>query len=163
MILLWRVQISLRQKLVLASVLCLSVVLIIISIIKVAAVNTINGQIDSSWGIFWLQAEASVAVIVVSLAVFRSLFVPDTSKPSDEPKGSPITTRSRNSFTKLWAQRKPRDDLPTLPLANFSGARTSIHGNQFARNDSSGSENVMSPMRGPGIRVTHHISTRQVR
>ena len=162
-ILLWRVRISIRQKLALASVLCVSVILIVISIIKVAAVNTIPGQVDTTWGLFWQQAEASIAVIVVSLAVFRSLFVPESAKASDEPKGSPITTRTRHSFTKMWRQKKPQDDLPAVPLATFSGARTSIRGNQFVRNDSSGSENVMLPMEGPGIRVTHHISTHQVR
>ncbi|KAL9117085.1 MAG: hypothetical protein Q9187_006382 [Circinaria calcarea] len=146
--------------------------LIVISIIKVAAVNTIGKQVDTTWGIFWLQAEASIAVMVVSLAVFRSLFVPDTSRVSDEPKGSPITTRTRNSFNKLWRTRKPQDSLtqdslpqdglPSVPLATFSGARTSIRGNQSGRNNSSGSENGMVPMEGPGIRVTHHISTSQV-
>ncbi|KAL8850272.1 MAG: hypothetical protein Q9221_004782 [Calogaya cf. arnoldii] len=64
--LLWRVRIDLRRKLALGTMLCLSVFTIITVIVKISGGNTNNGQIDSSWVIFWLHMEAAVAVMVNS-------------------------------------------------------------------------------------------------
>lgn len=48
-ILLWNIQISIRQKLVLCGILCLSVVMIIMAIIRVSTGKSSNGQLDSAW------------------------------------------------------------------------------------------------------------------
>ena len=59
-LLLWGVQISLHRKLALGTILCLSVFTMIICIIRISGGNTVNGQIDTAWVIFWLQVEASL-------------------------------------------------------------------------------------------------------
>lgn len=49
--------------------------MIIIAIIKVSTGTLADGQVDSPWVFFWFHAEASVAVIVVSIIAFRANFV----------------------------------------------------------------------------------------
>lgn len=118
-ILLWRVKIALRKKLALASVLCLSIFLIIISIIKVAAAHTIGTQVDATWVIFWLQAEAAVAVIAVSITMFRSLFLADGSR--NKPQYKPRPSQPPASYRKLWTRRDTSQvDSLTVPLATYS-------------------------------------------
>lgn len=156
--LLWRVKIALHKKLALGFLLCLSVFLIIICIIKVAAVHTIGSQVDTTWGVFWHQAEAAVAVIAVSLAMFRSLFVADGSKnlPQHKPRSPPLPT----SYKKLRTKKTPPQiDLPTLPSATFS--RGTMIASQ-AR-EPRGSEDVDLPMQSTGILVTQDFSSKVVR
>lgn len=122
-ILLWRVKIALRKKLAIGSVLCLSIFLIIISIIKVVAVHTIGTQVDTTWGIFWVQAEAAVAVIAVSITIFRSFFAADGSK--NRPQQNPRLPRSATFYRKLGTQRTTSQiDLPAIPTTAFSCGTT---------------------------------------
>ena len=159
-LLLWRVQIRLRKKLALGSLLCLSIFLVIISIIKVAAGDFINGQIDTTWAVFWLQAEASVAVIVSSITIFRSLFVPDESKASNEPKISQPTS------TDTWKSNQFYKYLPAMPSPMFTGTRTSIRKSSWPERASLRrsrvSNDLVLPLEGSGIVVTHDISMQHV-
>ena len=160
MLLLWRVQIRLSKKLALGSLLCLSVFLIIISIIKVAAGDFINGQVDTTWAIFWLQAEASVAVIVSSITIFRSLFVPDEPKPSNEPKKSQATSNDTRRTSQLYKY------FPTVPSPMFTGTRTSIRKSSWTERNtfrrSGVSDDLVLPLEGSGIVVTHDVSLEHV-
>ena len=65
-----------RRKIALGAVLCLSIFMIIVSLVKVASVYTLGTHlIDLPWVQYWGEVEACVAVIMVSLSAFRSLFV----------------------------------------------------------------------------------------
>ncbi|MCJ1261250.1 hypothetical protein MMC22_001114, partial [Lobaria immixta] len=151
-ILLWRVKIALRKKLALASVLCLSIFLIIISIIKVAAAHTIGTQVDATWVIFWLQAEAAVAVIAVSITMFRSLFLADGSR--NKPQYKPRPSQPPASYRKLWTRRDTSQvDSLTVPLATYS-LGTAIS----PRVEAHGSQDMALPMQDTNILVTRDFS-----
>ncbi|KAL8671750.1 MAG: hypothetical protein Q9168_003745 [Polycauliona sp. 1 TL-2023] len=84
--LLWRARIDLRRKFALGTMLCLSVFTIITVIVKISGGNTNNGQIDSSWVIFWLHMEAAVAVMVASIIAYRALFVVERLRTQESPR-----------------------------------------------------------------------------
>ncbi|KAL8778273.1 MAG: hypothetical protein Q9213_007493 [Squamulea squamosa] len=125
--LLWRVRISLRRKLILLFVLSLSVFTIIVSIIRIAGSRLPNGSIDAAWTQFWLQVEAAVAVMIVSLTSYRSLFVKDKSTKKKSPRYNNNTTSYRK---KLFSREKREEaegvEMPTLPDPTLTGVRTVI-------------------------------------
>ena len=75
--LLTKVQLELKRKLALGAVLCLSVFMIIIASIRYG-LCTIYGELhtepDSVWLFFWQSVECFVAISMVSLTAFRSLY-----------------------------------------------------------------------------------------
>lgn len=81
-ILLRDVRVGLRQKLALTLSLCLSLVMIIVAIVRIAGFRTIAGEVDIVWLAFWQQQESSIAVMVVSISAFRALFV---ARSMDKP------------------------------------------------------------------------------
>ncbi|KAI4193928.1 MAG: hypothetical protein LQ346_003789 [Caloplaca aetnensis] len=74
-ILLWEVRVDVRQKFALGISLCLSIVMIVVAIIRISAFRLTNGEVDMVWLAFWQQQESSIAITVVSISAFRSLFV----------------------------------------------------------------------------------------
>ncbi|CAO1596352.1 hypothetical protein XANCAGTX0491_000203 [Xanthoria calcicola] len=130
--LLWRVRISLRRKILLMFILGLSIFTIIVSIVRIAGARFPNGSVDSAWVVFWLQLEAAVAVIIVSITSYRSLFVKD--KSTDNNKKSPRDVRSSTGYKrKLWSSREKREEgtkqgveMPTLPDPTLTWMRTVI-------------------------------------
>ena len=80
--LLWKVRISLRQKIGLAFSLCLSGVMIIVTIVRIAGIKQGgSGSVDIVWLAFWQQPECSIAVLMLSVSAFRSLFVQIPAQP----------------------------------------------------------------------------------
>ena len=73
-LLIWKVKIKRRQKLGLAAFLCLSICMIIIAIIRVSGLYY-KDTFDSTWIFMWQEVEACVAVTMLSLTAFRSIFV----------------------------------------------------------------------------------------
>ena len=120
--LLWRVQIKFGQKLGLATFLCLSICMIIIAIIRVSGLRY-HGKFDNSWIFMWQQLEACIAVTMLSLTAFRSVFV--AAKPSlNNKRASPwvpstgrLLGRHKKSGT---ANEQCLDDL-TIPSATLTG------------------------------------------
>jgi hypothetical protein len=72
--LLSRVSISFKGKIILGMALCLSIFMIVICIVRVTTCKLPNGIIDSTWLILWLCIETNIAIIMVSLITFRSLY-----------------------------------------------------------------------------------------
>ena len=70
--LIWKVQISRRQKLGIAFFLCLSICMVVIAIIRISQVHSSTYNI---WATFWQQLEGCVAILMVSLTAFRTLFI----------------------------------------------------------------------------------------
>ncbi|MCJ1472331.1 hypothetical protein MMC13_000978 [Lambiella insularis] len=85
--LLWKVKISLRRKLALGSMLCLSAFMIIIAIIRTASAPLpVNQVIDTSFLIFFSGLEAATAIIMVSLTAFRSIFGQEVNRSKESKK-----------------------------------------------------------------------------
>lgn len=113
-------------------ILGLSIFTIIVSIVRIAGARFPNGSVDSAWVVFWLQLEAAVAVIIVSITSYRSLFVKD--KSTDNNKKSPRDVRSSTGYKrKLWSSREKREEgtkqgveMPTLPDPTLTWMRTVI-------------------------------------
>lgn len=136
-ILLWRVSINLRQKIGLGILLCLSLVMAIIAIARMSGINLKSGVVDIVWLAFWQQQESSIAVIMISISAFRSLFVARVSnRPSPKDFSRP---RYRNRlYLKLTGQDKDtRFGLPQIPGATLTGMRSVIR-------DGGQSENLVS-------------------
>ena len=116
-LLLHRTTLSLRQKASVGAVLCLSFVMIAISLVRGISAP-IHGTGDEIWASFWIQLESCVATIMVSLSSFRQLFVGiDRSSGNGGPSpgerirdgwrrwgspGSALSSSLRNGFHKVW-------------------------------------------------------------
>ena len=87
--LIWKAQLNLQRKLIIGSLLSLSVFMIVIAIVRTALASLPNGVVDTSWLFFWQGIEAACAVIMVSLTSFRSLF-------GQQKRSEQIKMRSRD-------------------------------------------------------------------
>lgn len=156
-ILLWKVKINIRRKLALWGILCLSIFTAITALIKVAGGNIGHGQVDSAWAIFWLQAEAAVAIIVVSVSAFRALFVTHRASKQQSP------AHHGSSFDFIWSKIVRRhDNLPAAPASTHNGAGTYIGHSPYDSGSFEGSRDMELPLQGRGIRVTHDISSDKI-
>lgn len=118
--LLWRVRISLRQKIGLGLTLCLSLVMAIVAIIRISGSRLPTGDADIVWVTFWQQQECNVAVIMISLTAFRSFFIRDTdsamhAQPFLWSKLSIDSIKSsfRKRFSRLFGKSR-EDQTPTV-------------------------------------------------
>jgi hypothetical protein len=133
-IVLWKVRIKMRQKLGVALFLCLSVVMVVVAIVRIAGTHLHDGSLDIVWLEFWMQQESSLAVIIVSCSAFRSFFVANTA-------AGPSPVYSPESWKKRRIQRRPLPDqddmesangLPQIPRATLTGMRTQIRNMQHS-------------------------------
>ena len=134
--LLWKVRINLRQKIGLGLSLCLSLVMIIVSIVRISGVYLPDGSVDIVWLAFWMQQECSIAVIMVSVSAFRSFFVAKAAQTPD--RGSPEETPGY----KWHLRRRPTPEgsdletsygLPQIPSATLTGMRSAIWDMRMSR------------------------------
>ena len=155
-VLLWRVHISLRRKLLLAGVLCLSIFMIVISIIKITTADLPDGQVDSAWGIFWLQAEACVGVIMVSISAFRSLFSTGGGRQPYKPSPAP------DAHGGLWQPRKMHIELTGTTLPTLLGTESSRSDFEWPTRATSGSLETARTAEDSSTTYTRDIQTRDV-
>ena len=155
-ILLWNVKITLRRKLALWGILCLSIFTAITAIIKLAGGNISHGQVDSAWAIFWFQAEAAIAVVVVSITAFRALFIAHRASKRQSP--AQHTSSSRSVWSKTMRRHK---EWPGAPASSIPGVTTDIQ-SPYRANSFEASQDIELPLRGAGIFVTQDISSNQV-
>lgn len=158
-ILLWRVRISLRRKLALGGVLSLSIFTIIVSIVRIAGADLPNGLVDSIWVNFWLQVEAAVAVVIVSITAYRSLFVSDKSSNGISPRQYTSNSTLRRRLLRIRRDRAEKGmELPALkaPDPALTGVRTVIRraGDPYETRGSRSEELLFAPLDGRGILVT---------
>ena len=129
---LWKVRINIYQKLVLGFTSCLSLVMVIVALVRMAGIRADGGAVDIVWSCFWLQQECSIAVITVSVSAFRSLFVANTERsPQRRPKYSPSYWRQRLNRRRLHSDDQDvegTNELPQIPTATLTGMRTVIRG-----------------------------------
>lgn len=105
---------------------------------------TIEGNagttVDLQWNVFWHMAEASVAVTVVSLTAFRSLYGIKTlqQEKKNKKRYEPWISSSRKNLFSRRKQRRVDEfgdtivdnnySLPSIPGATLTGIRTIIGG-----------------------------------
>ena len=151
------------QKAALGVFLCRSLVMVIFSITRVSKISGASG-VDVPWVFFWQFAEASIAVLMGSLTVFRTLLIAERKTgPRGSPgaqlgKGSPAAgcggKRPRSYYALhhrirlLAAGRSTKGDLesqeglPEIPGAMMTGLRTFIRRNN--RDSAMGTAVVMT-------------------
>ena len=118
-----KVKIRALQKMGLAAFLCLNVFMAVLAIVRLSGI-----QSQGSWNVFWQQMETNIAVTMVSLTAFRSLYVAEASRASDRqsPKGWVPSTARLNFMRKVRGGRDSSDRLPDIPNATMTGMRTAI-------------------------------------
>jgi hypothetical protein len=119
------VKISVRRKLGLGSLLCLSTFCIITNVIRAAGHKLTNGQDDVAWILFWSEMEACVAVMANSMTAFRSLFAPSRDFDPSVADPTPPSPGSKKKKT-------PNVQMPTMPSATFTGLRSFLRKDPFA-------------------------------
>ena len=154
--LLYKVKIKPKQKVGVGSFLCLSVFMIIIAIIRISRVHAADFEI---WACFWQQLEGCVAVLMVSLTAFRTLFISKHSSSSDQrrPKFSD-TLRRRLWFSKKSSQSENEKAHVSVPIpgATMTGLRT------FIRGESGMDTNMMGSSANNGDRVKGRVGGNEI-
>ena len=151
----WGLRLKWSKKAAIAATLCLTVLVVIITIIRIATIVH-QDKIDPIWGVYWHIIAAEVGVIMAACMTFRVFFVA-RNKP-----GSPHSSRSahwyhqsRDFFCRYlsssrWRRRqgpvsrstadsstlcdkchdgrsgRQGQDLPSVPRAHMTGMRTFI-------------------------------------
>lgn len=170
-LLLWRVRIKFQQKLALGLSLCLSIIMIITAIVQISGIHAPTNTIDVTWEIFWQLMEACIAVIMVSLTAFRSLFVAYGSGAKSPPQKPSLRKRVLNSRIIVGRKRAGGSDseemerLPEIPRATLTGMRTFIRGKgtegSVMKSEASGDTQVLWPLENESanktIRVEHDM------
>lgn len=167
-------QISARKKLKVGFCLCVGTVNILFAAIKLNGLRmgTAEGGLttDNIWGMFWLHTEACVAVTVVSVTAFRSLFVSIGDKkyrtPAEEERigrRGLLGDRKYHGFGGFESQTKSRN-LPSIPSATLRGMRTLIRAcpkSSVMRSQIEGPEadNRQTLLVGQPIRITYEFSS----
>ncbi|KAL6721081.1 hypothetical protein ACLMJK_000181 [Lecanora helva] len=110
-----RVQLPWTQKLALAAIFSLGVVIMLFAIIRIVVTNQHNSHPETSWLNLWSQIEASVAVIISCLAPFKSLFTQRKLKSyeyQNSPHGMPNVRSGRLTGQKIKPESNaiPLDD-----------------------------------------------------
>ena len=77
--LIWKIKLGFKQKFWLSVSLCLTVVMIIFTIVRVSGVLTPSGKLDTLWDDFWNIISAEVGLIMTSATAFRVLYSSKTS------------------------------------------------------------------------------------
>lgn len=103
-----RVRLPWTQKLALGGVFSLGVVIMLFAIIRIVVTNQHNSHPETSWLNLWSQIEASVAVIISSLAPFKSLFTRQKLKSyadGNSPHGMPHVRSGRSTGNRMGPQQ----------------------------------------------------------
>jgi len=131
---LWQIHIDILQKAGMGLWLCLSIVMVVIAIVRISGIKLAGGSVDIVWLVFWQQQESSVAVIMVSMSAFRSLFVESggAAGPRRHPKYSANRWRRRRLVRRALGSEDQHDDLernmdlPQIPRATLTGMSETI-------------------------------------
>ena len=109
--------------------------MIVIEIVRISG-EFLHHSVDIQWGIFWLQMEASTAIIAVSVTGFRAILnvrARREREKSEHGRGRLQSYRQRLLHKALlhhhMEQSTDLEDLPRVPGAMLTGTRTCISGN----------------------------------
>ncbi len=130
--LLWAVRIKPRQKFFLGIFLSLNMFMAVTAAVRVSGLK-FHGTFDVVWLFLWQQIEACVAVAMISLTAFRSVFVASaTSHARVEGAKKPWYSSTVEVINRRRRQRAQDEEgmrgLPTIPGATLTGMGTFIQG-----------------------------------
>ena len=148
--LIWKIQIKWTQKLALTVSLCLTVLMIVLTITRVSGLK-FKGNFDPIWETYWLILSAEVGIVLTSVAAFRAFFVFRSNRNQDrriQPLGARTqwchqencSLKQKISYS-LWRSNSrvqdlsrgyetneddelPMSNLPDIPQAHITGFRT---------------------------------------
>lgn len=105
---LWNVRLPLRQKIMLMTIFSLTVVVMIVSIIRVTIVGLSTTNPDISWLYFWSNIEMSTAIVISCIASFRHVFVNAQNRRRQVGRSTPRSRKTLLSWLRLprWGLRK---------------------------------------------------------
>ena len=129
--LLWRITLSLRQKIGLGIMLSLSLVTGILGVAAFAGVHLRGKEVDIVWLAFWQHQECCVAVIMVSITAFRSFIINKERRKENNPRYTStywkrkmhLAGKSADSDDTAYSEKR---GLPEIPSATLTGMRTVI-------------------------------------
>jgi len=82
-IIIWKIRIRLAQKIAISLTLCLTTVMIAISIVRIAMLER-NGKLDLALGTYLIAIEAETGLTLVAATAFRTLYVSKAKiRPND--------------------------------------------------------------------------------
>jgi uncharacterized membrane protein YozB (DUF420 family) len=150
----WRIKIHWTQRVALAFSLCLTIFLIVITVVRVSGL--VNKDIvDNVWEIYWTLLSAEVGIILAAAISFRALFV---ARSNSKKSNLSPQEQARQFFKRSYLSRKRRKNgpytdtfdtmsdtesgLPSVPRAYMTGMRTFIdeQGRSFERPETKGSD-----------------------
>lgn len=130
---------GMKQKVALALSLCLSFVMIIVTIVGIFGI--IAQPLDVLWIVYWKYIESAVAIVMASVTAFRSLFIIRSGGREHHPNVKSyrlltllkkiLSKRNKEGMQELSNEELPtRRDflLPRIPGALMTGIRTFIRG-----------------------------------
>lgn len=151
--LLWSVRIKLHQKFIIGIFLSLNLFMTFTAIVRRAGLKY-HGTLDTVWLFTWHHIEACVAVIMISITAFRSIYV--SSQQTSRARKRLADNKPWYSSPVAAIRRKRaldhRDEdfvagLPTIPSATLTGVRTFIQG---GRRTGTGLRSTTSTSNGEG-------------
>ena len=123
-----KVQIKPKTKLFLGTSLCLSFAMVIVTIVRVSGLR--NGvNLDPVWDFYWQVVESSIAIIMVSSTAFRSFFVQERIRRSQEKRSWYHGMKQMLSSRSGGTSEESAHELPPIARGHLTGLRTMIHRN----------------------------------
>ncbi|KAK8182952.1 hypothetical protein BC567DRAFT_221263 [Phyllosticta citribraziliensis] len=120
------------QKFGLGAFLCLSIVMILITLVRVlGAIRKGESQLDVTWEIFWQSMEGCAAIIAASATVFRTVFL--RSKHASEERRRYPEDKQESVESGSESTEPPRLPPPTMLRSTLGDVRSFIE--RSARED----------------------------
>ena len=123
-----KVQIKPKTKIFLGTSLCLSFAMVIVTIVRVSGLRN-GSNLDPVWDFYWQVVESSIAIIMVSSTAFRSFFVQERIRRSQEKRSWYHGVKQMLSSRSAGASEEPAHELPPIARGHLTGLRTMIHRN----------------------------------
>ena len=169
MLILRKVQIKPGTKVLLGFSLCLSFVMVIVTIVRVSGLRN-GSNLDPVWDFYWQVVESCIAITMVSLTAFRSFFVQERIRRTPIPKRS-WYQGVKTVFVSKSSTRSDEEarELPPIPRGRMTGlmtlidanGRTSLGAGTYLHNEDSRckiSWPMEKPLAGQKINVRQEIS-----
>ena len=130
------VKIRVRQKIVIGVFLSLNLFMAFTASVRVSGLK-FRGTFDEVWLFAWQHIEACVAVAMISLTAFRSVFVgSEALRAQRESPKKPWYSSSIEAIRRKRARQNSDKEairgLPSIPGATLTGMRTYIRGGHGA-------------------------------
>lgn len=110
-LLLYKAQFRVIQKISVGIILSLSIVMIGIALVRGIS-YPILGTSDQTWSVFWIQLQSSISVIMVCIPAFRTLFVAGVKRSQN--KNSPRAAVSPSTWRARLFRKKVPQFLPDI-------------------------------------------------